>query len=77
MKAKVIVTERALVQRINRLLAKRDRCIKKSRPGTRMETEYGAYYSIDLRTQNISGAWKDALALASEFEALKPYEALA
>jgi len=40
-----MVTERALAQRINRALAKQDECLKKSRPDTRMEREYGTYYS--------------------------------
>jgi hypothetical protein len=73
---KVIVTERALLQRINRSLAKQAQSLKKSRPGTHMAAEYGTYYSVDLRTNNIVGTWKDAQALVREFDVLRPYEAL-
>ena len=44
------VSERALLARINRKLAKdpRPRVVKKAAAGTRMQQEFGDYYAIDL-----------------------------
>jgi hypothetical protein len=77
LKRKVLVTERALVQRVNRALSKDDECLKKSRPGSRMEMEYGMFYSVDLRTNNIVRSWKDIESVGRELDLLKQYEALA
>ena len=72
-----MVSERGLIQRINRALAKQDECLKKSRPGSRMEIDYGTYYSVNLRTNNIAQAWNDLEKLGRDLEVLKQYEALA
>ena len=72
-----MITERAVEQRVKRILAKEEESLCRARPGSRMEIDYGRFYSVDLRTNSIRGAWRDVQALANEFEVLKPWEVLA
>jgi hypothetical protein len=73
---KVMITERALVQRINRALAKEDEVVKKSRADSRMEMQYGTYYSVNQRTNNIANGNIDIESMGRELGVLKEYEAL-
>ena len=45
---KVPVSERALVQRVNRMLAQEDQALKKTR-GSRWLNDLGTYYTVDLQ----------------------------
>ena len=73
------VDARALQQRINRILAKRDdpERLEKSRPGSRLRQSVGEYYMIDLHRNALVGSHVDLEAFGREVGALKLYEALA
>jgi hypothetical protein len=77
--AKIPVSERALIARINRKLAQDDEGeeLRKSR-SEYMKREWGTYYIVNTRLNIIKG-WKlfDLEELAKEYDALKPYECLA
>ena len=47
------VSERALLGRINRVLAKDNRVVKASREGTSLYANMGRYYLLDWSTNNI------------------------
>ena len=51
-KQKVPVSERALIQRINRKLVKDGELVKKCREG-RWDRELGDYYKIDFENSNV------------------------
>ena len=72
----IAITEKALVQRLNRALAKSETILRKSRPGTRMEIDYGNYYSVSFRN-NINGAHIDIEDLGRELGVMRPHETLA
>ena len=74
---KVMITERALVQRINRTLAKDDERLKKVKAGSRMDAEYGPYYRLDYRMNAVVEPGVDIESLGRKLGVLKPYEALA
>ena len=72
---KAPVSERALAQRINRVLAKQDEKLLKAR-GSRMVESVGIYYIVDISNNNIAIKEVDIEELGRELGALKPYEAL-
>jgi hypothetical protein len=72
----VPVSERALVQRINRHLKKRDAVLKATRGGQARE-ELGDYYVIDGARNIVSAKHVDVEALGRELGALMPYERVA
>jgi hypothetical protein len=74
---KVMITERALAQRINRALAKEDEGLKKAKAGSRMDIEYGRYYTLDYSRNQVIHSGVDIESLGRELGVLKPYEALA
>lgn len=71
---KVPVTERALIQRINRVLAKDDKVLKASRNS---DPSTGRYFIIDVNINGITATNCDLEALGRELEVLKPFEELA
>ena len=71
---RVPVSERALVQRINRKLTKDDEQLHATRPGTRAEFDLGRYYVRDFRCPNIVRMHVDIEDLARELEVLQPWE---
>ncbi len=76
--ARVPVSERALVQRINRTLAKEGRSgevLRKTRPG-RWATELGEYYVVDLDANSLLQTGTNVEELGRELGVLKPYEQL-
>jgi hypothetical protein len=78
-KAKVPVSERALIARINRRFLAEDNGweLRKSR-SQYMLREYGDYFIKDTRLNLIQGyANLDLETLAKEWDALEPYECLA
>jgi hypothetical protein len=72
----VPVTERALLQRVNRALQADGRVLKSSR-GARAEESLGRFYVIDQRRNVIVDKAVDLEALARKLGALKEYEHLA
>ena len=71
---RVPVSERALVQRINRKLTKDDEQLHATRPGTRAKFDLGRYYVRDFRRPNIVRMHVDIEDLARELEVLQPWE---
>jgi hypothetical protein len=67
------VTLRALVQRINRSLAKDDELLRKSR-GLRMALAVGDWYIVNIRRNWIVGKNVDPEALGRDLEVLHPWE---
>ena len=73
---KVPVSQRALIQRINRALAKENEALKAAR-SERDRQQLGNYFVIDLHRNTVQAQHVDLEALARELGVLKPYEALA
>jgi len=66
------ITERALVQRLNRALAKNDQVLRKSRT----ESEYGTYFTIKARINSVVEDRADIEAMGRALGTLKRLEAL-
>ncbi|HTV59602.1 MAG TPA: hypothetical protein VMJ93_12095 [Verrucomicrobiae bacterium] len=75
MPKRVSVTERALMQRINRKLHEEGRCVKKTR-GERAWTELGACYVLDCEGNYIVEHHVDVEDLGRELEVLRDWEVL-
>jgi len=73
---KVSVSERALVQRINRALAKDDRVLKKARSG-RARFDLGEYYILDRSIPSVVEDHCDLEKVGRELGALTGWEQLA
>ena len=71
---KVQVTTRALVQRIDRLLAKDGQMLKKTRKKSRWFSETGEYFIINFNQNAIVAKHVDLEKLGRELGALKDYE---
>jgi len=74
---KVSVSERALLGRINRRLAKDEEVLKKCRPDSRWYHDLGAYYGVGVRTNSICYQHIDLEEFGRELGVLRPFEALA
>ena len=77
--SRVPVSERALVQRINRALVKIGRygqVMKKTR-GERARLDLGRFYVLDMDRNVILGTHVDPESLGRQLEVLHEYEALA
>ena len=74
---KVPVTERTLVQRINRTISKNDQTLRKARPDTRAAKECGTFYSVSTRTRGVVDSRIDIEAMGRELGVLKAFEQLA
>lgn len=72
MKSKV--TERALMQRINRVLAKKKQKLKKQRDTSKNINETGQYYILDVEKSMVITTEVDLETLGEKLGALKPYE---
>lgn len=73
---KVPVTERALVQRINRALRDQGEVLKKSR-GTQAFLDVGEFYILDIRGNFVAHMNVDIAELGRTLGILKDYEQLA
>ncbi len=74
-KQTVPVSERALVQRINRRLAKDGERLKAA-AGMRARLELGAYFVMDISHNCVLHKDVDLEELGRELEVLRPYESL-
>jgi ribose 5-phosphate isomerase len=74
---KVPVTERALIQRINRAFKKENEflCLKTTR-GDRWRSDLGNYYLVDMNRNTIEAQHVDLEKLGRELNVLAPYETL-
>jgi hypothetical protein len=73
---KVRVTQRALVQRINRVLARQDEVLKATR-GDRWRGEQGDYYIVDVRLNCIVHKHVDLEAAGRKLKVLQKWEEVA
>ena len=71
---KVPVSERGLIQRLNRKLKNDDLIVKKSRKGSVAQIELGDYYIVDLNRNFIVGKNLDSMDLQSMGRAKKVLE---
>ena len=71
--ATVPVTQRALIQRINRALRREDQILRQAR-GDRARQDLGGFYVIDVRLNAVVSKDVDLEALARDLGALKGYE---
>ena len=72
---RIPVSERALIQRINRVLIKRDEYLCVARGG-RVLQEYGHYYTVDLRRNQAVQGDVDLEPFGRELGCLKEWEYL-
>jgi hypothetical protein len=76
---KVPVSERALIQRLNRKMRDDDLMVRTTRPGTRAEFDLGRHYVVNWRINGIIAGGKniDLEDYGREYGVLHPYERLA
>ncbi len=75
---KVPVSERALVQRINRKLKDDSAVVKKARRTPSMEQDgFGRYFRLDYSGNRIVDKDVDLEVLGRDVDVLRPYEGLA
>lgn len=74
-RSKVPITHRALVQRINRVLAKEGEQLKSYRGG-KWDSDLGRYYIIDLNRNVLVRGDVDLEALGRKLKVLAEYEAI-
>jgi hypothetical protein len=70
---RVPVSERALIQRINRVLAKQDEVVKTTR-GEKAESELGRHYILNFSFNGIMQKDIDIEACGRELKVLRPWE---
>ena len=73
---KKYITERALVQRINRSLAPQKQALKKQRDSSRHIGETGKFYIFDFRSNKIRATEVDIETLGTKLALLKSHEKL-
>ena len=72
---KVPLTMRALIARINRKLAKQDKCLKTAR-GAALRSNFGDYYVLNWRRNVVTQQHIDPVTLARELGVLQGWEEL-
>jgi hypothetical protein len=77
MRAKVSVTQRALIARINRALAKQDELLKTCREDGPSFHQLGRYYIVDINRNMLLHSDIDLEELGRELGVFRGYEALA
>lgn len=73
---KVPVSERALVGRINRALAKDGEALRRCRRNSRAWPELGDYYVVDINKNFVTGKRLDLEDYGRELKVLADFEAL-
>lgn len=73
-KGRIPVSSRALLQRINRILANEGEIVKKAR--SRAETTVGEYFRIDIQGNYVVGTHIDLEELGRKIDALHSFEEL-
>jgi len=74
-RATVTVTKRAIMQRINRALAKQGELLRANRSSS-YQHDLGHYYVIDLRLNAVVGKDVDLTELGKELGVLKDWESV-
>ncbi len=75
--SRVLVSERAVLQRLNRALAHEVKVIRVCKETSRWFRDCGRYYLVDLNFNAIRDSHIDLEAFAREEGVLKPFEAMA
>lgn len=75
-KSKVAVTERAVLQRVNRALAHDGKRMYVSREDSRWSNELGRFYIVSTGTRILDSGHADLEGWARELDVLKTFEAL-
>ena len=75
-KFKVKLSERAVLARVNRALAKNDEILRICRKDSRGHLELGRFYSVDLSRDVVKSKGVDLEKWAREMKVMKPYETL-
>jgi len=70
------VTELAIKRRINRRLAEKGECLRKSPSNSRWKNELGNYYIAEMDTDNVIKTGLDLEAFAREEGVMKSGEAI-
>jgi hypothetical protein len=70
----VKLTDRALLQRINRKLKEQDKQVRKCRENSRSYNDLGSYYAVDVSRNSIAWLNVDLTELARELDVLRPWE---
>jgi hypothetical protein len=71
--AKVYISQRALLQRINRKLAKEEKKLLTSRSNAKKQ-EFGNFYIVDINLNNVIQAHIDLEVLGQDLHAIKKGE---
>jgi hypothetical protein len=74
---KAQVTERALLQRLNRALAKQDLCIRTCSDTSRWFRDFGRFYCVSLRINAVDATNIDLEEWGRKEGVLHPWEKLA
>jgi hypothetical protein len=75
--AKSKISERALLQRLNRyLIREEDQTIKKCREDSRWYNDLGDYYTVDIKTKAIVATHVNLEEMARELKVISKHEAL-
>ncbi len=73
MTAKIVVTELALMARLNRKLKRGQQVVKKFRPGSAEIDRIGAYCLVDTISGSVIRGFTNLAEIAQEFRVLKSY----
>jgi hypothetical protein len=71
---KIPVSEKALMARVNRKLAREGERILKSREGSRLRGNVGEFYLLDVNRNTVTGTHMELEHVAKEVGALRDYE---
>lgn len=74
---KVLVSERALFSRINRVLLKDGETIRRCRTDSRSYHNLGSYYTVDFSRNAVVDSMIDLEEYGREIGVLRPFEAMA
>jgi hypothetical protein len=72
----ILLSERALIARINRKLIKEEETLCKTR-GERWHSDLGYYYIVNIRFNSVTAAHLDIEKLGRELGLIRDYETLA
>jgi hypothetical protein len=71
---KIILSEAAVIKRINRKIKHDGLCLRKSR--VRYRNELGDFYLVDVNRNYIDATWVDIEEYGRELSVIKPWEEL-
>jgi hypothetical protein len=72
--SQVVVTERAVLQRVNRALAHESKSMRVCRYDSKWLNDLGRYYVVNTSTNGVSDPHADLAGWARELGALKDFE---